>query len=158
MTDIVTTATANIKHSSKEIVATIQWSSVTSILSAAFRIVPKIQEVAKDIPGQRRFDILVTVLEDALVAWGESDAANQETVTELRSKLRDLLAPSITAMINAVNSGDVALGIQAAIGVVAAATASAGDIKEIKCTGWNCRKGAAAAAATPAPQPQATSS
>jgi hypothetical protein len=149
MTDIAVTATAAVKDSSKDIVATIEWKSVTSILSAAFRIVPKIQEAAKDIPGQRRFDILVSVLEDGLIAWGESDTANKETVDGLRTNLRDILAPSVTAMINAVNSGDVALGVQAAIGVLAATTASA---QSIKCTGWKCGGSAAA------PQPQSTSS
>ncbi len=144
-TDISNTVLV-IKDSSKEIVNAIVWTSMTSILSAAFRIVPKIQEVAKDIPGSRRFDVLVSVLEDALVAWGEIDAANAETVATLRVTLRDMLAPAVSAMINAVHSGDVALSVQAGIGMLATVVATASTSK----FSWSCCGARAAAAAAPA--------
>lgn len=144
-------ATAAVKEASRDIVASVQWSSTTSILSAAFRIVPKIQEAAKDIPGQHRFDILVSVLEDGLAAWGDADPANQDAVAGLRSTLRDTLAPAVSAMINAVQSGDVTLGIQAGIGALVSVASSTEAIKAVKCGGWSCRRAVPVPAAPAAP-------
>ncbi len=122
--DIVTSLVTSIAGT-----ANTNWKSVTSIISTAFLIVPKIKELASDLPGEKKFDILIEVLENAI------DASNVEAAAELKADLRGLLLPAVSAFVTVTKSnGDAATTVAA----VAEAVAETAKVAAVKCTGWKC--------------------
>jgi hypothetical protein len=98
MSDIIKTiATAS---GMADAIASTNWKSATSIMSTAFLLVPKIKELASDLPGEKKFDILISVLEGSIDTWASLDAAaNTETAAELKADLRGILLPAVSALV-----------------------------------------------------------
>jgi hypothetical protein len=121
-----------------QILADIKWESITSILSTAFRLVPKIQELAAvGTTGSAKFGLLVGIMEESLAVWATMAPENAAPAAEIKDHLHEILAPSITAMINAVNTGDINLVLGAAagaaVGAVQVVKAAKGWKSAIKC-------------------------
>jgi hypothetical protein len=103
----------------------------TDIITLAFTLVPRIEALAKgQLKGPEKMELLITILDSALGKLDDSIAA------PLRASLRDKIVPSVSGLINATKSGDIALGIASAVTIateVITAASAAGKIRLPSC-------------------------
>lgn len=84
----------------------------TDIMTLAFTLVPKIQQLAKgQLKGSEKMEILLETLDVLL------NMCNQEFAGPIRASLRDRIFPAVSGLINATHTGDVSLGIASAVAV-----------------------------------------
>ena len=130
--------------------------SETHIMTLAFTLVPKIEQLAKgQLKGPEKMEVLLGTL-DALL-----NMCNQETAGPLRASLKDRIVPAVSGLINATHTGDVSLGIASAVALTTEVVAVAS--KGCWCFGRGARSAqpgslalnppapATPASATPAP-------
>ena len=94
--------------------------SDTDIMTLAFTLVPRIEALAKgQLKGSEKMELLLSVLDAAL------NKCAPEVAGPLRVSLRDKIIPSVSGLINATKTGDIALGVSAAVTIGAEVVAVA---------------------------------
>ena len=117
----------------------------TDIITLAFTLVPRIEALAKgQLKGQEKMELLLTVLDAALGKLDDAIAA------PLRASLRDKIVPSVSGLINATKSGDIALGIASAVTIATEVITAASAAGKIRLPSCGCMSKKATAVAVPA--------